>query len=68
MKKKNESSSVFKKNKMTWKREENSLWNLLHKKEKDGKESEMNLENLTSLKRKLEKENLEKTLDRRNDD
>ena len=34
---------------------------LLHEKKKNGKESEKNLENFTSLERKLEKENLEKT-------
>ena len=44
---------MFKKNKMTQKVDENFLLILLHKKKKDGKESKMNLENFTSLKRKL---------------
>ena len=44
------------------------MWILLYEKEKDGKESEKNLENFTSLERKLEKENLEKTLDRKDHD
>ena len=44
------------------------MWILLYEKEKDVKESEKNLENFTSFERKLEKENLERLLDRRNHD
>ena len=66
VKKENESSSMFKRNKMTWKSSGKIRCGFVAWKEKRWKEKWKELENLTSFERKLEKENFERLLDRRN--
>ena len=68
VKKENESSSMFKRNKMTWKSRRKIRCGFVAWKENDGKESEKNLKTWLAFERKLEKKNFERLLDRRNHD